>query len=255
MSPGTWEAPNLLRGFRGPAVFGELGGLPVRLKQGMPERSFGRTVRFRRTKLGLSQARLGELVGRSASTVRAWERDKSIPREPSVLHALSVVLGVDERSLFEKAGQEPPIDQETSPTLEEALATLTSPDAEVEQRHERDRGEAVSVEHRTDEVDLAEDDEVEVRHEEAAEPAPTAPTAAEPGYVKPAEPYLLMPTTPRFVEPSYVEDANQRQLYRVRNLATLVVAVALVIALIWALSESLGALGSWWDEFFGSLRL
>jgi transcriptional regulator with XRE-family HTH domain len=33
----------------------------------MPERSFGRTVRYRRTKLGLSQAKLAELVGRSAS--------------------------------------------------------------------------------------------------------------------------------------------------------------------------------------------
>ena len=32
----------------------------------MPERSFGRTIRYRRTKLGISQAKLGDLVGRSA---------------------------------------------------------------------------------------------------------------------------------------------------------------------------------------------
>ncbi len=61
--------------------------------------------------------------------------------------------------------------------------------------------------------------------------------------------------TPPIAEPSYIEDQSQRQLYRVRNLATLVAAVALVIALMWAISESLSALGAWWEDFFGSLRL
>lgn len=225
------------------------------MKQGMPERSFGRTVRFRRNKLGLSQAKLGELVGRSASTVRAWERDKSTPREASVLHALSAVLGVDERSLFEKAGQERPIDHETSPTLEEALASLTSPDDEADQHDEEDRGEAVSVEYRADEVELADDEDQSAQLSTLPESDPNAPSTIDPGYVKPPEPYVVTPTTPRFVEPSYVEDASQRQVYRVRNLATLVVAVALIIALMWAMSESLGALGSWWDDFFGGLRL
>lgn len=215
-------------------------------------------VRFRRTKLGLSQANLGELVGRSPSTVRSWERDRSIPTESAVLHALSAVLGVDERTLFEKAGQEPPPDHETSPTLEEALASLTDSDNEANERDDEQRGEAVSVEQRTDEVDLTDDEVMSDetgRHEE--EPDPPGPSAVkgDPGYVKPPEAYVVMPTTPRFVEPSYVEDAHQRQIYRVRNLATLVVVIALLVALIWALSESLGALGSWWDEFFGSLRL
>ena len=89
----------------------------------MPERSFGRTVRYRRTKLGLSHAKLGELVGRSATTVRSWERDKSHPNDHGVLTALAAILGVDERSLFEKAGQTPPA-IESSPTIEQALATL-----------------------------------------------------------------------------------------------------------------------------------
>lgn len=236
----------------------------------MPERSFGRTVRFRRTKLGLSQAKLGELVGRSPSTVRSWERDRSMPTETAVLHALSAVLGVDERTLFEKAGQEAPSDQEISPTLEQALASLASPSDREEKRDEEDqRGEAMSVEQRSDEVDLTEDEPVSTQLEltvdepktpkpaeaHTAVPTATPPAKPDPGYVKPPEPYVVTPTTPRFVEPSYVEDAGQRQLYRVRNLATLVVAVAMVVALIWALSETLGALGSWWDGFFGSLRL
>jgi hypothetical protein len=52
-----------------------------------------------------------------------------------------------------------------------------------------------------------------------------------------------------------MEDQSQRQLYRVRSLATLVAFVALVVAFIWAVGEGLGALGDWWDSFFGNLRL
>ncbi len=54
---------------------------------------------------------------------------------------------------------------------------------------------------------------------------------------------------------SYMEDESQRQMYRVRSLATLVAIVALVVAFIWAVGEGLGALNDWWDSFFGNLRL
>ena len=89
----------------------------------MPERSFGRTIRYRRTKLGLSQAKLGELVGRSAGTIRAWEMETAVPNDEGVVTALSAVLGIDKRSLFEKAGLQVPV-EETSPTMEEAFASL-----------------------------------------------------------------------------------------------------------------------------------
>ena len=89
----------------------------------MPERSFGRTVRYRRTKIGLSQAQLGELVGRSASSIRSWERDVATPTDPSVLTALSAILDIDGRALFDKAGVESP-PEETHPTVEESLASL-----------------------------------------------------------------------------------------------------------------------------------
>lgn len=242
----------------------------------MPERTFGRTVRYRRTKLGLSQAQLGELVGRSPSTIRSWERDKSAPNETGVLHALSAILGIDERSLFEKAGQEPPPDVETSPTVEESLATLR-PQIEVEEvaepegaesppepeegesrpELERDEEEPSFGMGRAKEPPGAEPDKQADRSPEGA-PAAVATVSAqnpEPGYVAPPEPYVMTSPTPPIAEPSYLEEESQRQLYRVRNLATLVAAVALAIALIWAVSESLSALGAWWDDFFGSLRL
>lgn len=202
----------------------------------MPERTFGRTIRSQRTKLGLSQTKLGELVGRSAATVRSWERDKSHPNDAAVITALSAVLGVDERVLFEKAGQEMPA-VEDSPTVEQALATL-NPEG-------------------SDEIDDNEEgDHVEVENELAIPlSGPDTGPVVKPGYVAPAEPYVITTAIPPVHEPSYLEDRTQRQLYRVRNLATIVILVSLGIAFLWALTQSVDALASWWDEFFGSLRL
>lgn len=248
----------------------------------MPERSFGRTIRYRRTKLGLSQAKLGELVGRSASTIRAWERDSSLPHDEAVITALSAVLAVDRRSLFEKAGLEVPL-QETSPTLEEAFASLA---AEPRSPPVRVDPEAAAV------VPLVDDSEPDIELDiEAERPAETpdepmedpwadepypvwepkfpeetlvrspvvstvvSPSMPAPAFVEPPDPFVLAPATPPFVEPSYMEDTAQRQLYRVRNLATLVLLVGLGIVLLWAFSSTLDALGSWWEDFIGTLKL
>jgi hypothetical protein len=80
-------------------------------------------------------------------------------------------------------------------------------------------------------------------------------TSNEPAYVSPPEPYLITAPTPPVVEPSYMEDDSQRQMYRVRNLATVVLVVALAIILLWSLSNAVEAVGSWWDEFTNTLRL
>jgi len=244
----------------------------------MPERSFGRTVRYRRTKLGLSQAKLAELVGRSTPTIRSWERDKSRPNDPQVIATLAAILGVDERQLFDKAEVEIPVVVETSPTVEQALATLSLQAGPVS---DDDRGEIlaelpaapadrpvpVSVEeYQLDLVamgDVTEDeDRSDEPHAVTEEPlldrllvTSAAGAGLSPAYVAPPEPYTQTPVTPSLADLSYIEDDSQRQLYRVRNLATLVAAVALIIAFVWALGEGLGALGEWWDDFFGNLRL
>ena len=207
---------------------------------GMPERSFGRTVRYRRTKLGLSQAKLGELVGRSTATVRSWERDKSRPNDPKVLGALAAILGIDERQLFGKADVEQPAFEDTSTTVEQALASL-SPGHD-----ERVAAAAVS----SQSGDLREPEqspEPNVRH--------LVGVAAGPAFVAPPDPYVQGPLTPNLADVSYMEDRSQRQMYRVRTLATIVALVALVVAFLWAFEEGLGALGEWWDGFFGNLRL
>jgi transcriptional regulator with XRE-family HTH domain len=259
----------------------------------MPERSFGRTIRYRRTKLGMSQAKLAELVGRSATTIRSWERDMSVPNEGAVIAALAAVLDVDRRSLFEKAGLEMP-PEETSPTVEQALASLSAEArpaamAAASSVDPGDRGaEHTSVDvddYPVFELDL---DDISEDPAQGSEPEPEPATALEasnevpavgepiapadtlskapltssmastnpaPAFVEPPEPFVLSAATPPMVEPSYMEDSSQRQLYRVRNLATVVLLVALVIILLWAFSSTIDALGSWWDDFFSTLRL
>ena len=207
----------------------------------MPERSFGRTVRYRRTKLGLSQAKLGELVGRAATTIRSWERDTTHPNDPKVISALAAILAIDEQMLFEKAGIDMPA-QEASPTMEEYLATLRP--AEPTPLPDANDSESIESE------DTAEDDPV------VPETEPTSnPPVVRAGYVAPPDPFVRTAPTPAANELSYVEDQGQRQIYRVRTMATLVGIVVLAIALIWAIGQSLGALGDWWDSFFGNLRL
>ena len=230
----------------------------------MPERSFGRTIRYRRTKLGLSQAKLGELVGRAATTIRSWERDQSHPTDPNVISALAAVLAVDEQMLFERAGVAMP-EVETSPTMEESLATL-NPEQEAESS-----AMSLAFEEDDDLEDLESDDSEGVGSESPAvqEPdagsvesspdsAATSEESAVPevvGYVAPPEAYAITAPTPTVGELSYIEDASQRQLYRMRTMATVIGVAALAIAFIWALGEGFGALGAWWDAFVGNLRL
>jgi transcriptional regulator with XRE-family HTH domain len=59
-----------------------------------PVMSIGARIRQNREMLGLSQAGLGEKVGRSQSTVKGWETDDHYPR-PDMLLRLAAVFGVD----------------------------------------------------------------------------------------------------------------------------------------------------------------
>lgn len=209
----------------------------------MPEISFGRLVRSRRTKLGMSQAKLAELVGRSTATIRSWERDGSRPNDAKVLETLSAILGIDEGELFEKAEVEVPPLEETSPTVEQALASLTPPPRRETHAHLAD-----------DEVSPIPLQPVAVAPVQP-EPARQYAAVSGPAFVAPPDPYVQTPLTPNVNDLSYIEDQSQRQMYRVRSLATLVAFVALVVAFIWALGEGIGALGTWWDDFFSNLRL
>lgn len=65
----------------------------------MAEHTFGDLIRERRSQLGLTQARVAELVGRSPSTVRSWERGRTIPGDHETLAAVAAVLGISDAEL------------------------------------------------------------------------------------------------------------------------------------------------------------
>ena len=270
----------------------------------MPEMSFGRTIRFRRNKLGLSQNRLGELVGRSGAAVRSWERDSSTPTDPSVLQALSAVLGIESEVLFDKAGVDAPV-VETSPTVEQVLQSLTPAEEEVRQDLRTleappiepepiETEEAPSDDEDTGELVGASDAEppdepVEPPQEEAEEPveqpvleedhhddaedvppsdrepvtvgvAPiggrqSTPAPQQPAFTSSGPRFLYTTPAPPLPEPTYMEDESQRQLYRIRNLATLVLTVGLIVLFVWALGNGWQNFTEWWDDFVSYLQI
>ena len=65
---------------------------------------FGELVKQRRIALGMSQAGLADLVGRSASAIRSWERGSSTPTDEAVIRSLAAILGIEEGGLRSTVG-------------------------------------------------------------------------------------------------------------------------------------------------------
>jgi hypothetical protein len=125
------------------------------------------------------------LVGRSASTIRNWERAQAAPSERSDVVALAAVLGLNEAEVLERAGFESPV-VEKSPTVEQAYASLTA------EREIPMRVSPAEPPPSRDEAAVAEDDAVE---SEAASPSASSP--AEPGVTPVAEPASEATEPPR----------------------------------------------------------
>ena len=63
----------------------------------------GEFIKERRAEIGMTQVRLAELLGKSASTIRSWERGATAP--PDDVHiGLATALGVELSTLQELAG-------------------------------------------------------------------------------------------------------------------------------------------------------
>lgn len=103
---------------------------------------FGSLVRHRRAKLGMSQAGLADLVGRSASAVRSWERGSSTPTDDVVVRSLAAILGLDESELLSAAGI-PADDIAEGPEVVggKGLLAFSQDTAEVANSTEADSGE------------------------------------------------------------------------------------------------------------------
>lgn len=253
----------------------------------MGEQSLGRMIRRRRESLGFSQARLGELVGRSASTIRNWERGKSTPAAPADAVALAAVLGLEEHRVVEAAGFETG-DVETHETVEQAYASLSpqrsgkreesggvgpvSPHRAIEFPEGKERGpsRAAEPDRPAEEAAVSPGPETidpPVRWESVS-PRPEPPRARpvraieqalqpaadeEREVARAAPPTVLEAAGPE--EPSYLEDPEERQRYRTRAIATAAVVLFLVIVFLWSFDRAVDALGTMWNDFMGMLEL
>ncbi len=275
----------------------------------MSDRDFGVLIRQSRERLGLTPSRVAELIGRAAGTIRAWEKGTSTPADPGVVSTLAAVLGIDEVSLFEAAGLEPPV-TDSGPTVREALSSITPAARSAAAEDETSLTGSPEPDRKDKpEPDSASEPEaapfVERRRQHGGRTAPvptpdvfappatvptipTPPPVSIPGAVAvpgsgdgegareprhratsgtpgllerlrnatarrqaPAVPLTTLPPAPR--SPSYMEDPTERWSYRLRSIYTAVGVVALFIALGWAASNLLDALGSVWEELTSNL--
>jgi transcriptional regulator with XRE-family HTH domain len=92
--------------------------------------SFGDLVRRGREEAGLSQSRLALLIGKSPTTIRAWEHGRTNPADPAAVAALAAVLGLDEAELLGRAGFEMPVAR-TRPSARQELSNLASERTEM----------------------------------------------------------------------------------------------------------------------------
>ncbi len=92
--------------------------------------SFGDLIHERREALGLSLSRLGELVGRSATTVRSWEAGRFLPSDAATLEALQAVLGIGDQAMAEAMAAHHPA-APTEPSAGPVVAAGDSPPGEV----------------------------------------------------------------------------------------------------------------------------
>lgn len=241
----------------------------------MGDESFARLIKRRRDALGFSQARLAELVGRSPSTIRNWERGNSTPSERSDAVALAAVLGLDEREVLEGAGF-PAGGDSAHQTVEQGYASLGPETPTPPSVPEARQGESVEAVPGSEEISGAEEAEPQPAvddesgrsgdsDQDASEELEVFDLGTPPDTRVPedtseerrlarAAPPTVLEAAPAG-EPSYLEDPEERQRYRIRAVATAAAVVGLLIILLWSFGRATDALGALWENFVGLLEV
>ena len=202
---------------------------------------FGGTIKASRERLGLSQARVADLVGRTAATIRAWEHGKSTPTDPGTITSLAAVLALDEGDLLRSAGIEPPMPR-AQLTMEQILSEIAPAnlppvvpvDPAVERMPAPVEWMLAPAASTVDETPTVSQVVVHGKHQR---------TAAVP--IEQVRLSVLPPPQPQDL--SYIEDSSQRLLYRFRALATAVGVIITAVLFIWAYQGATEAFGTMWD--------
>lgn len=225
--------------------------------------TFGTLISEHRQRLGLSSARVGELVGRSPATVRGWERGRSQPDDPVVVTSLAAVLGIEEADLFVAAGMDPP--RASTPfSLEETLSTiaptsphapslrdpdlasipdLPMPEAGGRARDRENNRKLSDVDTPFDKARTALGSMADSWRQQQQRSEPTTGVVGRPVAAAKRSTSSL----------SYMEDVEQRWSYRVRSMLTAAGIGLLGIVLLWAGSQLFGAVGDVWNALTAGL--
>ncbi len=185
-------------------------------------------IQRRRVELGLSQAQLGERLGRAASTVRRWERGDASPPE-SIMATLASALQVSERDLAVAFGADDP-GPEPQPNPQPEPARVS---AAVE-----DQPTVAAPAPAASAVDRA-----------GQKAAAASSTVASPPQQRRRSPRLRAPALATNEGLSYLEDSRQRVRYWIRAALTIVVGIILLLILVWAVGELGAAIGEVWSLF------
>lgn len=215
--------------------------------------SFGKEIHSRRTEIGMSQGRLAELVGRSTSTVRSWEKGKTTP-SPTSLDALRAVLGLsdhDEETVMEM----PAIVAGVAPESfkPEPTSSATAVLREAEEAKEREFQQALEV---TDFFDVKIEPEPEPEAAAESDPSATPDLEAdhgELGAVEVAPVPLPQGTISTEATVSFVDRPTGSLRYVARILATLVVLGGMAVVGRWAASGALDIVKGVWDSIKAAL--
>ena len=228
----------------------------------MPDQmSLGDLIRQQRAALGLTQARLAELVGKSPSTVRSWERDRSRPADEASLSALAAVLGLSEDQVQQAMWTEAaPPQTADMPASTPSSPAVPAPDPEPTPAEGPSISESASEPATLDPVEVAESGETARAAEvEPVElPAPVAPPELEtvvsedifspPSRATSDRRFRLgdladvlrstsaVSSRPRV--PSYLDDPTEIRTYRLRTIMTAALLIFMIIVLFWAVGEA-----------------
>lgn len=187
---------------------------------------FADRIRDRREALGLTQAQVAERVGRSPSTIGAWEAGRSRPADAATMATLVSLLGLTD---VDADGEDVRVELD-----DDGLTVDLADRPKVNGGHRELNGVHATSNGVGGPVDDAEDEEVQ-----AIEPA-TVVVAKDRRTAERVAERIPGPTTVGLVE-SVRTDVDT--LYLVRLVATVAALVAFAVIFVWALGHVADELG------------
>ena len=209
--------------------------------------SLGELISSQRAALGLTQARLAELVGRSPSTIRSWERDRTAPADRASVAALAAVLGLteDEMAAAILGPTEPPLGAPPPAPApgEQDESAVPGDDSNASSGSEPATASEVEHSEGNDSIDASSTNTPAPAPDDSQAAAATVLSEVSPARTETGGAVARLPRVP-----SYLDDPGEVRTYRVRTVLTAALMIFILIVLIWAFREAREAFGLIFDD-------